>query len=94
MNDTVYPPQRKSFSIIRYFHDVELNNYDWFVRADDDVFIEYEKMEIFLSKLDPNLPYYIGQPGYGVGVELYILISYNKIGSFQMLKNLKQIINY
>jgi hypothetical protein len=54
VNDNMYPPQRKSFSIMRHFHDVELDNYDWFMRVDDDLYINIENLRTFLAKLNPK----------------------------------------
>jgi hypothetical protein len=65
VDDTAYPPQRKSFSTLRYFHDVELDNYDWFMRVDDDVYVNIDKLTLFLAKLDPHVAHFIGQPGFG-----------------------------
>ena len=33
VNDNAYPPQRKSFSLIRHFHDAFIKDYDWFMRT-------------------------------------------------------------
>ena len=59
--DNVYPPQRKSFSMLRYLHDHHLNEYDWFVRLDDDAYLSWPILEKLLRRLDPSLPLYIGK---------------------------------
>ena len=33
----------------------------WFLKADDDVYIIYPRLEQYLQKFDPRIPYYIGQ---------------------------------
>ena len=36
----VYPPQKKSFAMLKFMYDNYLDDYEWFVRADDDVFFK------------------------------------------------------
>lgn len=38
--DDSYPPQKKSFMMIKHMHDHYLDKYEWFMRADDDVYIK------------------------------------------------------
>ena len=59
--DNVYPPQRKSFSMLRHLADNYINKYDWFVRLDDDAFISWPILEKLLRRLDPSQPLYIGK---------------------------------
>ena len=61
--DDSYPPQKKSFTMFKFLYDNYLNSYEWFVRADDDVYIKLDKLKIFLKKLDSKKALYIGQPG-------------------------------
>ncbi|KAI1693378.1 fringe-like domain-containing protein [Ditylenchus destructor] len=65
VDDAAYPPQKKSFSMLRWMYDNELNNYDWFMRADDDLYVRSDKLETFLRSLDANKAHMIGQAGLG-----------------------------
>ena len=63
--DDTYPPQRKSFYMLKHFYEHGIGKYDWFVRIDDDGFINLENLYRFLSSLDPTRPLYLGQAGFG-----------------------------
>uniref|UniRef100_A0A1B6DYF9 Hexosyltransferase n=1 Tax=Clastoptera arizonana TaxID=38151 RepID=A0A1B6DYF9_9HEMI len=63
--DDVYPPQLKAYEMLRYMWEKYGRYFEWFLRADDDVYMRVEKLEEFLQKLDSSIPYYIGQPGRG-----------------------------
>ncbi|OQV14696.1 Chondroitin sulfate synthase 1 [Hypsibius exemplaris] len=60
-----YPPQKKSFLMLKYMHDHLLDDFEWFMRADDDVFVRGDKMEDFLRSLNSSKPLFIGQAGMG-----------------------------
>ncbi|XP_067114847.1 chondroitin sulfate synthase 3 isoform X1 [Osmerus mordax] len=68
--DDSYPPQKKSFMMLKYMHDHYLDKYEWFMRADDDVYIRGEKLEAFLRSLNSSKPLYLGQTGLGTAEEL------------------------
>ncbi|KAM6986451.1 chondroitin sulfate synthase 3-like [Aplochiton taeniatus] len=68
--DDSYPPQKKSFMMLKYMHDHYLDKYEWFMRADDDVYIRGEKLESFLRSLNSSKPLYLGQTGLGTAEEL------------------------
>ncbi|KAM4614983.1 chondroitin sulfate synthase 3-like [Polymixia lowei] len=68
--DDSYPPQKKSFMMLKYMHDHYLDEYEWFMRADDDVYIIGEKLELFLRSLNSSKPLYLGQTGLGTAEEL------------------------
>ena len=46
--DDSYPPQKKSFMMLKYMHDHFIDKFEWFMRADDDVFIKGDKLDEFL----------------------------------------------
>ncbi|CAF1500243.1 unnamed protein product, partial [Didymodactylos carnosus] len=60
-----YPPQKKSFLMMKYIHDHYLNKFEWFMRVDDDVYIRTDNLEKLLRSIDNRKPHYIGQPGMG-----------------------------
>jgi len=51
--------------MMRYVHDNHLNWYDWFLRLDDDAYVNIEKITSILRKIDSNRPIYMGSPGFG-----------------------------
>lgn len=68
--DDSYPPQKKSFMMLKYMHDHYLDKYEWFMRADDDVYIKSEKLESFLRSLNSSEAIFLGQTGMGAREEL------------------------
>ena len=51
--------------MLEYMYTHHLNDYNWFMRCDDDVYIRIDKLMKFISELDPSIPLYIGSPGIG-----------------------------
>ena len=76
--DDTYPPQKKSFLLLKYMHDVHLNDYEWFMRADDDLYVRPKRLVRFLRSINHSKPLYIGQSGRGNRVSnLNLLLLYN-----------------
>ncbi|KAF7281659.1 hypothetical protein GWI33_004458 [Rhynchophorus ferrugineus] len=67
--DDSYPPQKKSFTMLKYMHDHFIDQYEWFLRADDDVYIRNDKIEELLRAVDSRKPFFIGQTGRGTKEE-------------------------
>lgn len=65
ISDNVYPPQKKSFSMMRYVHDHHLTDYEWFLRLDDDAYVHIEHLESLLRRINSSDALYIGSPGFG-----------------------------
>jgi chondroitin sulfate synthase len=63
--DDSYPPQKKSFMMLKFMHDNYLDKFEWFMRVDDDVYIKPDKLEYFLRSLNSSKPQFIGQAGLG-----------------------------
>lgn len=59
--DDRYPPQKKSFMMLYYMYEHFVDKFEWFIRADDDVYIEPEKLEKFLRSIDSSKPQFIGK---------------------------------
>lgn len=68
--DDSYPPQKKSFAMLRWMYDNRYSDFNWFLRADDDLYIRSEKLANFLHLLDPSKVLLLGQAGLG-NVEEY-----------------------
>ncbi|XP_069767552.1 chondroitin sulfate synthase 1 [Narcine bancroftii] len=68
--DDTYPPQKKSFLMLKHMGERHLQRYEWFVRADDDTYIRGERLERFLRGLNSSRPLYLGQTGLGAAGEL------------------------
>lgn len=68
--DDTYPPQKKVYRMLKYMYDHHINEYNWFMRADDDIYVRVEHLMQFLSNLDPTKELYIGQPGLGKAEDL------------------------
>lgn len=60
-----YPPQKKAFKMLEYMYDNYVDEYEWFFRADDDVYIKGDKIESLLRSINSSQPWYIGQSGEG-----------------------------
>ncbi|XP_033115702.1 chondroitin sulfate synthase 1-like [Anneissia japonica] len=63
--DDSYPPQKKSFMMLKYIHDNYIDEYEWFMRADDDVYVRGDKMETFLRSINSSKTLFMGQAGLG-----------------------------
>ena len=63
--DDTYPPQKKVFRMLQYMHDHYIDDFNWFMRADDDSYVRVPELIEFLSTLDPSEELYIGSPGMG-----------------------------
>lgn len=71
--DDSYPPQKKSFAMLKYIHDHYIDKYEWFLRADDDVYVKTEQLELLLKSIDSRKPWFIGQTGRGNNEEIGLL---------------------
>jgi chondroitin sulfate synthase len=63
--DDTYPPQKKSFMMLKHMYDHYIDQYEWFLRADDDVYVRTDRLEELLRAVDSKKPWFIGQTGRG-----------------------------
>ena len=63
--DDAYPPQKKSFLLLKYMHDYFIDDYEWFMRADDDVYVKGDRLSKFLYTINSSQSLFIGQAGLG-----------------------------
>lgn len=63
--DDIYPPQTKAFKMLKYVYENFVDKYEWFIRADDDVYLRTDKLRSYLLRLDSSEDLVIGQPGVG-----------------------------
>ncbi|XP_035702067.1 chondroitin sulfate synthase 1 [Folsomia candida] len=67
--DDSYPPQKKSFMMLKYMYENYGDKYEWFMRADDDVYVRGNKLAEFLRQIDSRHIYFIGTAGQGNQVD-------------------------
>ncbi|KAL9953331.1 hypothetical protein ACROYT_G040732 [Oculina patagonica] len=67
--DDSYPPLKKSLMMVKYMYDHHIDKYEWFMRADDDVYVRNDKLVRFLRSLNSSDDIYLGQAGIGAKEE-------------------------
>lgn len=65
INDTQYPPQRKVYHMLKYMHDHYIDEFDFFMRSDDDVYVKTDQLLDLLQSINPAQDIYMGCPGFG-----------------------------
>lgn len=69
VRDEDYPPQIKSFAMLKWMEENHKNSTSWFMRSDDDVFVDVDKLLALLGGINPSESHFIGQAGVGRGEE-------------------------
>ena len=72
INDTQYPPQRKVYHMLKYMHDHFIDQFDFFMRADDDVYVKADMLLELLGNTNPAQDIYMGCPGFGRPDDRYV----------------------
>ena len=52
-----------SFKMLKYLHDHYANNYEWFMRVEDAMYLKPEKLLELLNSVNSSKDVYIGRPG-------------------------------
>ena len=63
--DNVYPPLKKTFAVMEYMYNNYLNQFNWFIRADDDTYIRTRQLKELLGGMLPYEKVYLGRAGTG-----------------------------
>lgn len=65
IDDNQYPPQRKVYKMLKYMHDNYIDEFDFFMRSDDDVYVKTDLLLELLETINPAQDIYMGCPGFG-----------------------------
>ena len=69
VEDGVYPPQKKAMFMLKYVWQNYGNQFQWFIRADDDVYINGENLGVLLRSVASSDDVLLGHPGTGLDDE-------------------------
>ena len=73
VEDNAYPPQRKALTMLKYVYEHFVDDYEWFIRADDDVYMRADRLASYLRRLNSSDDLVVGQPGTGKKEEIGLL---------------------
>ena len=65
VDDHTYPPQLKVFKMLQYMYDKYIDQFDFFMRADDDSYVKKQKLYDLLLATNPAQHIFMGSPGFG-----------------------------
>ena len=57
----------KTFAALNHLYHMEVDNYDWFLKADDDAYVIMENLRLLLSQFPKDRPVYLGHHFRSVG---------------------------
>ena len=63
--DAVYPPLKKAFAVMQYMYEHYVDDYEWFIRADDDFYLRGNKLMELLNMMDAGELISLGRAGEG-----------------------------
>ena len=97
VDDLVYPPQKKSFYMVSNMIRQKSKKYKWFLRSDDDLFVDYDRLSSFLNRINETEVRILGSPGEGfrkkvivADNEMYCMGGPGMVMSNGLLKKLDQ----
>jgi len=64
-SDVDYPPQKKMFAMLKHICKYHINDFEWFLRADDDLYFRPDRFKQVVSKIDSDKMLFMGQHGNG-----------------------------
>lgn len=67
--DDVYPPQKKAMLMLEYVYEHYRDSFRWFIRADDDVYINSVNLQALLISISGSNDVLLGHPGIGTTEE-------------------------
>jgi hypothetical protein len=60
--DDTAPQLKLSFKMLKYMYEHHFNSYEWFLRAEDSMYVKPEKLMDFLNSINSTKSSYIGRP--------------------------------
>ena len=63
--DGVDPSLKKTFAMMKYMYLHHINEFDWFIRADDDMYLRADRLKDLLNQMNPCEQVYLGRAGAG-----------------------------
>lgn len=63
VEDENFSKTKFSFNMLKYMHDHYINNYEWFMRVEDAMYLKADKLLELLNSVNSSKDVYIGRPG-------------------------------
>ncbi|XP_020615853.1 chondroitin sulfate glucuronyltransferase-like [Orbicella faveolata] len=63
VEDENFSKTKMSFKMLKYMHDHYANNFEWFMRVEDAMYLKPEKLVELLNSVNSSKDVYLGRPG-------------------------------
>lgn len=63
VEDENFSKTKMSFKMLKYMHDHYVNNFEWFMRVEDAMYLKPEKLLELLNSVNSSKDVYLGRPG-------------------------------